>query len=601
MRGQKFAATWDLAGIFAVDAPQGNIHTKFEDIFTEVDHLQRQVELIEQTDKINPSEWKAAIESIESIQAGLSQMNSFCTCIRAADTSDKSGDYWRERTTEISVRFDPIVHRVQLSLAEIDDRTWDQLLTKELTEYSFILGEWRREAIKQLSEKEEEVISIFLEEGYHGWGDLYHSIVGDIKLNFRMGGKKEKLSVAQIRNLRSHSDQEVRRSSYHLLQETWKDQSGTLSLILNRITGMNLKLNDKRDIDDPLEESFIHNRMNRKTLQAMWSVVSRYKQPLVKYLNHKAKILGTSTLQAHDFWAPVNNEIETMSYQDGVDFILEHFSKFGTELESFARNAFLQKWVDAEDRSDKSAHAFCAGFPLSGESRISMTYGGHITDTLVLAHELGHAFHNHAMGPVPPLNRNYPMCIAETASTYAEMIVLNAAMKEAESEEQKLFLLDEKLKRSVMNFMEIHTRFLFECQLNETRKIGLVSAKQLNEMMKAALDEGYGGSIAGLSPYAWASTPHFYMTKTHFYNFPYTFGYLFATAIYAKGEAEGGDFERDYIALLEDSGRMTVEDLAKKHLGEDLTKEDFWMKGMEHCMRDVDEFIRISESVHHLR
>ena len=128
-----------------------------------------------------------------------------------------------------------------------------------------------------------------------------------------------------------------------------------------------------------------------------------------------------------------------------------------------------------------------------------MTYGGKITNVLTLAHELGHAFHNFAMKSVNGMNKQYPISIAETASFFSEMIILDAAMEKAESTDEKLFLLDEKLKRSVMNFMNIHSRFLFEKKLYDERKEGIISSSRLNELMQEAIDEGYEDSIENAS------------------------------------------------------------------------------------------------------
>lgn len=328
----------------------------------------------------------------------------------------------------------------------------------------------------------------------------------------------------------------------------------------------------------------------------MWKAVSKYKKPFTNYLNQKAKMNGDEKMHSYNFWAPVTKGKQKIKYEDAVDFILEHFSQFGTEIESFSRQAFDKGWIEAVDRPNKSTVAFCAGFPLSGESRVFMTYGGTITNVLTLAHELGHAFHNHAMKPVNGLNKQYPLSIAETASTFSEMIILDAAMEKAESTKEKLFLLDEKLKRSVMNFMNIHSRFLFEKKFYEERKEGIVSPARLNELMQEAIDEGYEGSLDNASIHSWVWTPHYYMTKSPFYNFPYTFGYLFSLSIYAKAKEKGKEFEKDYLDLLRDSGSMSTEDLVMKHLGEDITLEAFWEKGIELCVKDAEEFIILTSS-----
>ena len=261
----------------------------------------------------------------------------------------------------------------------------------------------------------------------------------------------------------------------------------------------------------------------------------------------------------------------------------------------FVKQAFSEGWIESENRLNKSAIPFCAGFPQTGESRIFMTFSGTFLNVLSLVHELGHAFHNHAMKPVQGLNKRYPLSMAETASTFAEMVIFDAAMKEANSKEEKLFILDEKLKRSVMNFMNLHSRFIFEQSLYEERKEGFVPAKRLNQLVEESINEAYAGALEQPSIYSWVWTPHYYITESPFYNFPYTFGYLFALCIFAKAKEKGDDFEKDYLNLLRDSGSMSVEELVMKHLGEE-SMEDFLEKGMELCTKDAEEFISLTLS-----
>lgn len=147
-----------------------------------------------------------------------------------------------------------------------------------------------------------------------------------------------------------------------------------------------------------------------------------------------------------------------------------------------------------------------------------------------------------------------------------------------------------------MNFMNIHSRFLFEQRFYEERNEGIVSADRLNQLMEESINEAYAGSLEQPSIYSWVWTPHYYITQSPFYNFPYTFGYLFAWGIYAKAKEKGKDFEKDYLNLLRDSGSMSVEDLVMKHLGEDITLEEFWEKGMELCVKDAEEFIKLTSS-----
>jgi pepF/M3 family oligoendopeptidase len=335
--------------------------------------------------------------------------------------------------------------------------------------------------------------------------------------------------------------------------------------------------------------------MKKETLDTMWTVISENKQPFVKYLERKAKLLNIDKLSWYDLDAPYGNADTKVSYQEGADFILDNFAAFGEKMAAFGKKAFEESWIEAEDRPGKAPGGFHTYFPESAQSRIFMTYSGTPSNVSTLAHELGHGFHTYAMKEQHYLNRNYAMNVAETASTFAEMIVSDASVKQAKSKEEKLALLDDKIQRSVALLMNIHARFLFETRFYEERKGGPVSTSRLGELMQEAQKEAYSGALEEYHPLFWASKLHFFITGVPFYNFPYTFGFLFSLGIYARALEEGARYEEKYIALLKDTASMTVEDLALKHLQADLTKRDFWEKAVKVCVDDIEEFLVLTE------
>ncbi|MDI2588525.1 M3 family oligoendopeptidase [Psychrobacillus sp. NEAU-3TGS] len=537
------------------------------------------------------------VEDIGEVRIHLSQANSFITCLLAQNTKDQEAVSLRGKVAQLVSYFEKEVSKVKKVLANTKQDIWEVLIeARELEDYRFILNEWRENTDMHLSDEEQNLIADLMADGYHAWGHFYTALVGSINVKVQVEGEEKNLSVGQAINLRSHPIEEVRKESHHALESIWKEKEELFAKILNHIAGFRLQVYKKSGVKSVLEMPLKDNRLKEETMNAMWSVVSKYKRPFSNYLNRKAEMMGDSSMKAYNFWAPINNSVQKIGYDEAAELIINHISQFGTELEAFVKQAFHEAWIEAEDRANKSAVPFCAGFPLTGESRVFMTFGGTFLNVLTLVHELGHAFHNYAMKSVNGLNKSYPMSIAETASTFAEMIIFDAALKKAKSKEEKLIILDEKLKRSVMNFMNIHSRFLFEQRFYEERNEGIVSSSRLNQLMEDAIYESYDGSLEQPSKYSWVWTPHYYITKSPFYNFPYTFGYLFALSIFAKAKEKGKEFEKDYLNLLRDSGSMTAEDLVIKHLGEDITSEEFWKKGMALCVKDVEEYIKLTSS-----
>ncbi|WML45474.1 M3 family oligoendopeptidase [Neobacillus sp. PS3-40] len=571
------------------------------------EHLIKTAELIEsfQT-KLN--NWKSAnspkvsqyiydlIANFEQTAKKLRQAGAFVGCLQAQNTDDKKVSSLKSKVTSLSAAFQTALSTFDDLLISIDDNSWLKLLEDSaLNELSFVLTERRERAQDKLSKEEEALINTLGIDGYHSWGQLYDLIVGKIKIPFIENGEEKQLSVGQAFNKFSSPDRDVRKSIFEKWENAWSEQADYLTKTLNHLSGFRLSVYEKRGWQDVLKEPLTISRMKKETLEAMWKVISENKQPLINYLNRKAELLGIEKLSWFDLDAPLSKVETKISYQEGAEFMLNNFSQFGDKLASFARRAFEDEWIEGEDRPGKAPGGFCTFFPESNQSRIFMTYSGTPSNVSTLAHELGHGFHTFAMKGLHHLNRNYAMNVAETASTFAEMIVSDASVKNAKTDEEKLALLDDKIQRTVALLMNIHARFLFETRFYEERKHGSVSTETLNELMLAAQKEAYGDALEEYHPLFWASKLHFFITGVPFYNFPYTFGYLFSLGIYSLALKEGKDYEEKYIALLRDTAQMTVEDLAKKHLDVDLTQKDFWERAVQLCIDDIDEFLDLTK------
>ncbi|WP_144511832.1 M3 family oligoendopeptidase [Bacillus sp. FJAT-22090] len=595
---QTYPIVWDLDRFFEGGSSSQALRTHLDNVKSKLVEFEQDLNNFTTPSSVqNVEEIEKAINNLKDIAVNLSEGGAVIGCLLAQDTTDKQATLLEGEVGSLYARLSSVLLVIQQVLSRTEETVWQELLqTEELSSFSFVLNEWRKEAKQMLTEKEEEMITTLGVDGYHAWGQLYDLLVGDIHIKLTIDGVEKVLSVGQANNLSSHENANIRKESFEALEAAWTEKEEFFAKTLNHLAGFRLAVYEKRGWESVLQEPLQINRMKQETLDAMWGAIAKNKAPFAEYLNKKSAMLGEQRMHWYDLDAPVNASTEKMDYQQGASFILKHFKEFGPKLEAFSRNAFEKGWIEAEDRPNKRPGGFCTGMPVSEESRIFMTYSGSMSNVSTLAHELGHAFHSYALRPVHWMNRQYAMGVAETASTFAEMIVADAAVKEAKNDEEKIALLEDKIQRSVAFFMNIHARFLFETRFYEERKNGIVSASKLNELMETAQIEAYGGALETTHPHFWASKLHFYITDVPFYNFPYTFGYLFSLSIYAKAIKEGANFEEKYIALLQDTAVMTVEDLAMKHLGEDITKEAFWIKGINLCIQDVNDFIQLTNA-----
>ena len=592
-----YADVWDLEVFFPGGSSSPEFTKHLEETGVKIEEFTKTVKEYAPSDGITDRKTvRNLIDMFEGTVQKIRQAGAFVSCLQAQNMHDKDADALRGKVTELSASFQNGLTIFDGKLSQYENDQWKLLLEDEkLHELSFVLTERRTNAVQRLSEKEEMLINKLSVDGYHGWGQMYDTVVGSMQIPFEENGHVSYLSVGQAANKFSHPNREVRQKVFAEWEKAWNEKGALLSKTLNHLAGFRLNTYEMRNWDNVLKEPLEYNRMDEKTLTAMWRVISNNKKPLVEFLNRKAKLLGLEKLSWFDVDAPIGKTETKMTYQEGAEFILDHFAKFGEEMTSFAKTAFENNWIEAEDRQGKRPGGFHTYFPESAQSRIFMTYSGTPSNVSTLAHELGHGFHTYAMKDMHTLNRNYAMNVAETASTLAEMIVSDAAVKNASSEEEKLVLLEDKIQRSVALLMNIHARFIFETSFYEERRKGLVSKERLNELMVTAQKEAFGDALEEYHPSFWGSKLHFYITGVPFYNFPYTFGYLFSLGIYAKAIQEGKGYEEKYIALLKDTASMTVEELAKKHLDVDLTDDAFWASAIKVCIEDVEEFLALTK------
>lgn len=589
-----YEATWDLETIFQGGSDSEQFQSYLEETKLSMRRLSKSVQ------EFTPSNCTAEtlVHIVDQLQVSTKKLReafAYISCLSAQNVKDVKANMMVGKRSELKAEMDAIRTNLDQKLVQIDDMKWKEFLTyPTLREVSYVLNEYRDNAKEQLSVDEEVLINDLAVDGYHGWSQMYDALVAKMSVEIEIDGERKSYSIGQASNKLNNPDRSVRRHVAEQIDRAWKTDSDLFGQTLNHLAGFRLQKYKHRNWEEVMKEPLAINRMKKETLDAMWKAISDNKQPFVKFLQKKAELMGQEKLSMFDLGAPISNSVNTSSFSGSASFIVKHFRTFSPKMADFAQMAFDKRWIEAEDRADKRPGGFCTSFPDSEQTRIFMTYSGTSSNIATLAHELGHAYHQHVMNDIHGLNQGYAMNVAETASTFAEMIVADASVKHAKDNQEKIALLEDKVQRGVAFFMNIHARFLFETRFYEERKQGQVPVKRLNELMVEAQKEAYCDSITDYDENFWASKLHFHITGVPFYNFPYTFGYLFSLGLYAHALQSDGNFEEDYIALLRDTGQMSVEELAMKHLNIDLTKPDFWENAMKLCVKDVEEFIAIT-------
>ena len=458
-----------------------------------------------------------------------------------------------------------------------------------LAQYRFLFSKMKESSKFLLSTQAEAVAAKLQISGGNAWSDLHGYLTSTVPVEYN--GTVTNLSA--IRNLAYDPDPAVRKAAYEAELACYEKIKDPAAFALNSIKLETLSDCELRGYSSPLERTLKHSDMKRETLDAMLGAMDEYSPKFWQYLKAKGKALGHENgLPWYDLFAPMGKSSTKFTTQQARDFLVEQFQGFNPDEAKMIADAFDQEWIDFFPREGKAGGAFCAGVEAIGQSRILTNYDGAFGDVVTLAHELGHAWHNECIKDHRPLNHDYSMPLAETASTFNECVVMASAISKAADDQEKLALIESQLQDATQIICDIYSRFRFEKAVFERRPEEFMHAPQLCEMMLAAQKESYGDGLDPdtLHPYMWVCKGHYYGPT--FYNFPYAFGGLFARGLYAQYEKEGAAFIPKYNALLHTTAVATAEDTALV-AGIDLTDKEFWRGALQTIADQIDLFCEL--------
>lgn len=594
-----YSLNWNLDSIYPGGIESPELAAKLDLLVTQIADFATAVAAYEKDAPVYRGLVKL-VNDAQVIDAGLRTAGLFVNALYAADFTNGVYRPYLSRIEQLFVDFQAPADVFAKKLVTFTDEEFEEALkVPELAVVAFTLRENRQAAERLLDDTTESLLNNLRLDGLKGWSAHYDTIAGSLTMPFtNEKGEVKEISAGQaLNNLDGYPDAQVRAELMAGYEKMWGGADKLTADTLNHLAGARLTEQAAHGYKDHLEQPLEINHMSRETLDTMWSVVDANKEMFKPYFERKAQLLGLDGIGWQDQVAPITSlgdyEPAELTYDDAAKFIIENFGKYSPKMAAFAKSAFEKQWIEAEDRPGKQPGGWMESVPDVKESRIFLTFTGSVNDAATVAHELGHGFHTSVLQDLPQWRDQYAMNVAETASTFAEMLIADANVQAAKSDAEKVVLLDAKMINPIAMFLNIHARFEFEDAFYKERKQGYVPAERLNELMDAAQKDAFADILTVRHPHFWSSKLHFYIDDVPFYNFPYTFGYLFSTSIYAWAQTQD-NFEEAYIALLRDTANMTTEELALKHLGADLTKPDFWQAAADLVKQDIDEFLTLS-------
>ena len=597
----RFPVNWDLESLFphpSTEAFRGLVST-YE---AGLEALTADVQSLPRAAIKTAEQWGEALERFSELRISGLSLRSFIGCHAAADAENPLYQQFEGKFAAVSPALTSLELLFETAFGALDDAERSAFVAADarLQESAFYVNEAAASAAYRLPGDLERLYADLAVDGLKGWSRLYDRLSGSLRIRVMEKGEIVLKSPGQVQF--DMPDRSRRENNFYAANFAWAGIAETCADALNHIAGSRLAKYERLGVDH-LAYPLHLNRLSRQTLETMFTVIHERAELLVPYMQEKAKWFGVDRMAWYDAAAPLPLRVESaeMTWQDASKTVVETLSEFSPKFGAFSHNAISDGWVEGEDRPGKRQGGFCTDLPAAKQSRIFMTFTGSANSMSVLAHELGHAYHTYLIRDEPPLLQNYPMNLAETASTFAEAVVGQRRLTDCQTEAEKLDILDQQCGDGLSFLMNLRCRFLFEDRFYEQRAGGELTVADLCELMESAQTDAFKGALdpSGLNPMFWVSKLHFYIDDWPFYNFPYTFGYLLSLGLFAEGRATdtAGNFPERFDHFLTLTGRMSSEDAVQAGFGYDLRERAFWDLAVDEVARRIDAFMQLSPGV----
>lgn len=447
----------------------------------------------------------------------------------------------------------------------------------ELAAYRHYLKITRLAAPYALGEKEEQLVSELSLTGMDAWERYFGEVLSAARYEF----ESQSLNQSEILRYVYMADRTRRQGATNAFTAGLQKLTHTTTYVFNQMALYKHSLDKVRGYPTWVSQRNLWNQTDDQTVETLIdSVTSRY-DIVARYYNLVKQLLGYSTLYDYDRYAPVLQvEQPLIHWHDAKAFVLDSFNNFSPEMSEIAVKFFNHSWIDAVVSPNKRGGAYSHPTVPSAHPYIFMNYTGELRTVMTLAHELGHGVHQYLARGRGFLQAESPLTTAEMASTFAEMLVFDTLMNQIDDPKQRLAMRMEKIADTFATVFRQIALNRFEHALHTTvRGEGELTSTRISELWLQTQQPMFGNSLILRDEYSlwWSYIPHFIGAPGYVY--AYAFGELLVWALYARYQAEGGDFSQRYLDALATGGAVWPHE-AVAPLGVNLQNPTFWQGGL---------------------
>ena len=537
--------------------------------------------------KMSSKKFMDILHEVEKISEKMSKIGGYASLSYSADTQSDEATSLMTRMSKLGSEISNKILFFDLWWkTQVDDKNAKRLI-KDSGELSEYLSHKRLFAKYALSEPEEKIINTLDVTGISALVKLYDKMTSAYEYKMNVDGKTKKMTREEITNYIRSANAKIRETAYKTILTKYTENKGVIGEIYQNIV---LNWKDEgieiRGYKSPISMRNIGNNVDDKTIESLLTVCKRNSSVFQKFFIQKAKMLKMKKLRRYDLYSPATANIKEKNYQydKSVKLVFESLKRFSPKLEEFAKKVFNEKHVDSSIRIGKRDGAFCSTLTPKITPYVLVNFTGKTRDVFTLAHELGHAVHSQTAQDRSILVQDAPLPLAETASTFSELLLYDNLSDKITDDEKKI-MLSEKIDDLYATIMRQSFFTIFEVAAHEQIGKG-TTIDEISKTYLQNLKEQFGNSVAVSEDFSieWICIPHFYHTP--FYCYAYSFGNLLALSLFQRYKKEGTDFVSSYINILAAGGSKKPEKLLAEY-GFDISSQKFWQEGFDYVESQV--------------
>jgi oligoendopeptidase F len=582
---------WSLADLFpAPDAPE--MTAALEELEARTVAFEALREQL--TPDSSPGLLLDAIHQIEAISRLSQRLHGHAGLSFAEDTQSQVAQGLVARMDQLDAQTNNRLLFFSLWWKALDDENAARLMA-DAGEFRYWLEEMRHFKPYTLSEVEEKVINLKDVTGINALRTFYDAITNRYAFRLRVDGKTKRLTRGEIGVYFRHHDPDLRARAYQELYRVY-GQDGTIlgQMYQTLVRDWRNEQIDLRGFNCPISVRNLSNDVPDNVVDTLLEVCRQNASLYQRYFRLKAAWLGVQRLRRYDLYAPVTKTEKTYEFAAAVEMVLDAFGRFDPQMADMARQVMQVHHLDSQVRKGKRSGAFCWSVDTRLTPWVLMNYQGRPYDVSTLAHELGHAVHHVVASHHSILTHHSALPLAEAASTFGEMLLVERLLAEETDSSLRHDLLFNQVDDTYGTIMRQAYFARFERQAHDMVQhdasvddLAAVYLENLREQLGDAVD------VSEEFRWEWVSIPHIYHTP--FYVYSYAFGQLLVLSLYRQYKTEGEAFKPRYLGILAAGGSESPSRILCA-AGMDIARAEFWQGGFDVVREMIEQLEAIPVS-----